>query len=727
MTKVVLVLAMSSISFLAFSQPELIHTWSKALNSEPPYAGSIVAQFVKVDAAGNSFVAGYFSENADFDPGPGRANLTASSNSGLYDLFLAKYDVNGNYIFAIRFGSPDYSETVTGIDLDANGYIYLIGWMKFSFDFDPGPNTEVPQAYGNLTAFIAKYDNIGNYNFAKTFGGGGDHYAQPRAIKVSSGNGNIYITGNYTGGVDFDPGIGTDVIPGFGMFIARYNLNGIYMIAGGVGGTDPSSGATGYGITVDQDEFVYVTGNFNRTVDFYPGNVNTFNLTSVANTADIFIAKYTSTLALWYAEGIGGTGGEVGYGIALDNAGNVVIHGSFTGSCDFDPGIGTAILSTTQPNFSARFIAKYDVGGYYLFAKQFGGDGLGGSLFNSMVLDNFNNILLSGNCTGTVDFDPGPGTAIYVASQQTIFLAKYDANGNYVYSKQMGGNSSNYGYSLALSANNIVLVGSYSYTCDFDPGPGVYNLVGGGGSTSATGSFVGKYNSSGDFINVGSLGNYPSTILHDYGSTAIKSDNSGNVFVVGMFKGSIDADPGPGTTLLSSNGLDDIFISKFDANGNFIFGKRIGGSSYDQVKALFIDGNGNAYLTGMFTNSVDFDPGPGTANLSSCCSGYSDIFIAKYDNNGNYVYAKSMGGSSYEQGNSLIVDNTGNLYVTGIYSGTCDFDPGPGVANLTSVGGGDIFIAKYDAGGNYIYAKSMGAAIMNHPIPLQLMLLVIHL
>src|SRR5204863_8090706 len=112
------------------------------------------------------------------------------------------------------------------------------------------------------------------------------------------------------------------------------------------------------------------------------------------------------------------------------------------------------------------------------------------------------------------------------------------------------------------------------------------------------------------------------------------------------------------------------------------------------------DGSGNVYVTGTFTETVDFDPGPGIVNFTA---GSYDIFFAKYDPLGNYIYAKTIGGPDNDIGQALAVTSTGEVYLTGFSYGTGDLDPGPGVANLT--GSYFCFIAKYDVAGNYVYAK----------------------
>ena len=123
--------------------------------------------------------------------------------------------------------------------------------------------------------------------------------------------------------------------------------------------------------------------------------------------------------------------------------------------------------------------------------------------------------------------------------------------------------------------------------------------------------------------------------------------------------------------LTSSAGIT--FITKSDASGNLIWAKNLGGSNAST--SIAVDVLRNVYITGSFRGTADFDPGPGTYNLTS--AGDEDIFVTKLDASGNFVWAKKMGGASDDDGNSIAVDASGNVYTTGYFQGTADFDPGP--------------------------------------------------
>lgn len=157
-------------------------------------------------------------------------------------------------------------------------------------------------------------------------------------------------------------------------------------------------------------------------------------------------------------------------------------------------------------------------------------------------------------------------------------------------------------------------------------------------------------------------------------SHSITVDASGNIYTCGLFSGTGDFDPGPLVFNLTSNGEYDIFITKFDPAGNFIWAKSMGGANSDQVQPIAVDATGNVYTTGFFFVTVDFDPGAGVYNLTSF--GQRDIFISKLDPAGNFIWAKQMGGTDYDHSWSLALDAAGNVYTTGEFVSTiADFDP----------------------------------------------------
>jgi len=317
----------------------------------------------------------------------------------------------------------------------------------------------------------------------------------------------------------------------------------------------------------------------------------------------------------------------------------------------------------------------------------------------SIAADASGNVYTTGIFNGTADFDPGTGTyTLTSAGSGDIFISKLDASGNFVWAKNMGGTSDDYGLSVAVDASgNVYTTGEFQGASDFDPGTGTYNLTSAGG----TDIFVSKLDASGNFVWAKNMGG----INQDKGRS-IAVDASGNVHSTGHFQGTADFDPGTGTYNLISAGLDDIFISKLDASGNFVWAKSMGGASDDYGLSVAVDASGNVHGTGYFQGAADFDPGTGTYSLTS--SGGYDIFVSKLNASGNFVWAKNMGGNSSDFARSITLDGSGNVYTTGNFFGTADFDPGTGTYNLVSFGMNDICISKLDASGNFVWAKNLG-------------------
>jgi len=187
---------------------------------------------------------------------------------------------------------------------------------------------------------------------------------------------------------------------------------------------------------------------------------------------------------------------------------------------------------------------------------------------------------------------------------------------------------------------------------------------------------------------------------------AITTDASGNVYTTGQFYGTVDFDPGVGVFNLT--GWGEMFISKLDDMGNFVWAKAVDGLGNENGYSIAVDpsGSGDVYTTGQFYGTVDFDPGADTFNLIS--AGLGDIFISKLDDTGNFVWAKSMGGINKDEGSSIAVDASGYVYATGYFRDTADFDPGLGIFNLNANWGSGLFISKLDNAGNFVWAKAMG-------------------
>ena len=187
----------------------------------------------------------------------------------------------------------------------------------------------------------------------------------------------------------------------------------------------------------------------------------------------------------------------------------------------------------------------------------------------------------------------------------------------------------------------------------------------------------------------------------------VDTDSLNNIYVTGHFQGTMDADPGPGVYNLTSNGLYEVYIAKYDPCGNFIWAKQIGGNDDDVGHSLVTDPAGNVYVAFSFSSAIDADPGPGVFNFPFTSG--SDMGMVKLDAAGNFIWAKQISGPGRVRPDYIELDANGNVYVTGMtFIGTCDFDPGPGVFNLTPAGNEDIILFKWNSSGDFVWANIMG-------------------
>lgn len=428
------------------------------------------ARAIAVDAAGNSYITGRFRLTIDFDPGPGVANLSSASGFANY---VASYDASGGlrYAFVLDGGgnSPE-----RGIAVDGAGNVYVTGFFGGIIDFDPGLGVATLNSGTGGRLFVASYDPTGGFRWAFNLNGDDPSLGEAgTAIAVDSA-GNSYVTGEFSGETDFDPSGGQLLVQANGnsdAFVASYDTNGGVRFAVGFGGAQRDRGL---GIAIDGSGNSYVTGSFRDTADFDPGP-GVQSLVSAGN-RDFFLASYTDTGGFRYAVGAGDTlDGDVGYGVAVDTAGNAFVTGSFSGTADFDPGPGVANLVGVFND--DIFLASYTTTGAFRFAHAFGQSNEERGY--AADVDANGRVYITGFIPNALDFDPGPGVALLDPAGTDAFVAIYDNSGAFVdaYSFESTSSSQAVGYGLAVDATGRAYVtGTFSAAVnnavDFDPGPG---------------------------------------------------------------------------------------------------------------------------------------------------------------------------------------------------------------------------------------------------------------
>lgn len=383
----------------------------------------------------------------------------------------------------------------------------------------------------------------------------------------------------------------------------------------------------------------------------------------------IICGRVLSQPSLLWAKAINGAWGM---SIGVDKNNNIYTSGYFQGTVDFDAGPGIYTITATGGSTWDFYLCKTDSAGNFLWVRNKSGQ----MSNNDLKVDT---------------------TGVYVSNYTSIL--KYDHSGNLVWEKNIAVTGFANVYSLALdSLSNLYITGPFSGTTDLDPGANVYNLT----SNGSYDIFLTKLSSSGNFIwakGIGSNG-------MDYGTGVVVNKNF--IFLTGTFSETVDFNPGPGIFNLTCAGGYDIFVSKMDLSGNFMWAGRFGGTSYEYGNSVQTDSQDNIYLSSSFHDTIDFDPGPGVFNMVS--KGNLDVFVIKLNSANNLIWAKQMGGNDVDEVSDMVMDKHNNFYITGAFKGVSDFDPGSNIYNLSSVGNNDVFISQLDSSGNFVCAGAMGGA-----------------
>lgn len=391
----------------------------------------------------------------------------------------------------------------------------------------------------------------------------------------------------------------------------------------------------------------------------------------------------------------GASGDDRSFSVTHDSKGNVYTTGYFRGNVDFDYGPNTFNLSSSGS--SDAFITKYDKNGNFIWARKFSGSSEIRGL--RIAVDELGNVYTTGSFEGSTDFNPGFASNILTASGNTdVFVSKLDSTGSYVWAKSFNGLAGSRGLGIEVDdEGNVYTTGFFQGNFDFDPDTSSYILSSG----SSLGAFISKLDANGNFV--------LAKVIIGTGTTAsygLAIDSMKNIYTTGLFSGNVDFDPNSGSFILSSSGGRDVYISKLDSLGNFVWAKKVGGANDVTARLLKIGMGGDLYICGYFSGTANFNPdSSGTFNISA--SGV-DVFILKLNNLGGLVWAKKLGGSGGDYCYAIDIDKDENVYTTGSFTGTADFDPGVSQQNLVSAGQSDIFVSKLDVSGNYVWAGRFG-------------------
>lgn len=382
---------------------------------------------------------------------------------------------------------------------------------------------------------------------------------------------------------------------------------------------------------------------------------------------------------------------------------DIVVVGEFTGTADFDPSIGTFNLSSGGTD---RFMAKYATDGSFIWAKK-----MIGLQQPSITIDQNSNIILSGYFVGTVDFDLGAGTTS-LSSQGGLdgYIAKYNSNGDFIWVQGVGGPNNDIAGDIAVDPNNGNIYATGTFGFGTSTATSAQNYPGIGFTLNGLRDFwVAKYDTAGSILWMHSGGSRTGVSLNQDDAFALDIDQSGNVYIGGYFHDSLFLSNGGAQTYQVSNSAqNDIFFIRYTSTGNIDWVNVIGSYGVETIFDLKVnDLNNSLYIGGYsYSDSIDFDASPSTQYQNFETLG----FIAKYDlTTGLFLWTNNLGTDC----SRLSINNNGDIWATGIFSGVVDFDPSSSSFFLSSPSpsNADVYLAQYSSSGAFIEAYSFASTL----------------
>lgn len=395
---------------------------------------------VVTDSSGNVYVAGAFAGIVNF----GGSDLSSGSSGA--DIFLAKYNSSLAHQSSFRFGGPTFDQYAHGIAVDSSNNIYIVGKFSSTVDFGAGTLT----SFGSYDIFIAKFNSSLVLQWSKQIGG--TNWDEGIAITVDF-NGDVIITGQYAGSVNFGGGA-LPALGSFDVFVAKYaGSDGSFVWASRHGGT---AGDFGKCIGVDSVGSVVVSGYYAGTANFGGAAMTS------AGQNDVFAAKYSASGVHQWSQRYGSTGDERGISCAVAGDGSVVLTGWFNGSVNFG---GTTL---TNANGADIFLARLTSSGGHSWSKQFNSSiAISASETPSAVtFGPGGTVALTGQIVGNVSFGGSELTAS--AFSGDIFAARFTSAGLHIWSKRFEAAFDDTASSVTVDSNlNTIIVGQYNEPLSF--------------------------------------------------------------------------------------------------------------------------------------------------------------------------------------------------------------------------------------------------------------------
>lgn len=651
---------------------------SSRIGSSAISGGSI--RYSAADAAHNLYVLGNFT--GVFTLPNSTAPLTSR---GYADLFLAKYNSAGILEWSRHIGSQSEQDYEIGLKIVGDNVYIAGGSYVDGVDQIYGSSPKIFQSSATNTfnalgigVYVANYDPSGNLRWVSNAGASVDSYTFPGGTcdLVADAEG-VYVTGMYQGYAQFGIAPNTQSLTDGQVYIAKLSPGGNPLwirninltITGGFFGDPrylPKLAING--------QHVYLQVSTSQLVSFT--STNTFTPTTGQ-----LLATYT-TNGTWVSAS----------SLALPSGVDGLVHG-------FNAADTTLYIVSTSTTGDA-FLSRHSLTGQQLWTKTWQtatSDPQNVTVANLFV--NQHDVYISGSFRpSTLSFGEAthPDNILTSAGLRDAFLVKYNTSGALQWARKAGGDTdSDISGGIVLVENKLYWTGRVRGTAGFS-----------GDAVAIAGAeaFIAQYSESGQFQQVATSITVPGG-HDDLGN--IVADAANNLYIAGTFRGITDVNGG---YLRAESGSDDAFLVKYNAQRQLQWARRIGGAGTDKAFGLAIGGD-HLYLTGSFEGTINFNtPSEQTSNTLVSAGG-QDAFVAKYDLDGNFVWAKRAGGTGADAGTALAA-NSSELYVTGYFSGTANFNTPSATSNqLISAGNTDAFVAKYGIDGTLMWIRRAGGTL----------------
>ena len=436
---------------------------------------------IQIDGEFNTVTIGEFGNSVDFDFGPGTQSLTSNGQS---DIFIRKLDSDGNLIWVKSIGGVNYDRAAS-IHIDNNNDIYVLGTFINTVDFDPG--TGVHNLTSSITntydVFLLKLTAQGEFAWVRQFEGlqlvqfgwGGNTNG---GLKGDSQN-NIYFTGSYTGEIDFDPGLGVFTLNNTGaanVFVEKLDVNGNFVWVKEIEHFTASAGTylIGAQCDIDAEDNIILSGRFRDTIDVDPSASTNYVFSSSVGAFDLFVVKWNSNGVYQWVKSFNlNHWGSYYNSLEADYANNIVLTGNFSGTVDFDPGIGVhEVTSFNSGIHSSSYVLKLDENGSFVWVNTFNRSYAN---HKGLDIDQCGSVYYSSSYLDSIEFISNTDT-ISLSSDYSanVFVLKIDESGVYKWAEQIDGSSTSNNYTrdiLVDNQSNVFLIGSFTGdSCDFAPG-----------------------------------------------------------------------------------------------------------------------------------------------------------------------------------------------------------------------------------------------------------------